>query len=1667
MKKALITLFFLCIFYVSNAQLNGSYTINPSAAASKTNYKNFASAVGDMASGSRTDGGATNGKGVSGPVVFSVAAGTFSEQVIIPKIKGASATNSITFDGGAGNAATRVITYAATSHFSVATVLLSNASYIRLRNLTINATGATYACSVQVLDSTGSTDTVKSVIIKHCTLNVPNSSTSAYFINLLIDGSPDIDTINYCLKFQSGYFDIMGGTIIGMELDSSYLNYGNYALFDVGNQTIQDSGHIFLNDTFKPVNNATAFNYGVYNGAEFYGLNGLVLQHSSLSWLKNGVLADIGIEIRYCSNTSGVSGIPRRPVIINANQLCGAQQVGIDMYGMGYNNAVVCYITNNFIGGGWSDAYAKGFNINFCGDMNIWNNTINMDTTTTGNGIIIANNSGTYGNYDIRNNIIAFTRNVNTWDINIPIYDLSVYAYDTLAVDYDDIYNGGLDTLLNLNSIIYNNSTFKGGGGYNYNSFNENPGFMGDTDLRITNYALPGVNIPYIKTDIFGNPRHNPPSMGAFEVTPNSVTITSPIDTVYAPSQNVKIAFKVQHAFNKGNIFSIELSDSNGNFAKPVVLATLKDTIGDSTTVTLPAILNIGSGYRFRVAGSNPAINGLSTAFRRDVPLLTISSPIDSAYLPSQNILLAFKVVNAFNTGNNFSIQLSDGFGNFTNAVTLASIKDTAGDSVKVNLPGVLPPGCNYRFRIVATSPNIISASSTPFSIYSLTSPPGDYALKFDGKSGWVDLGTWFNQDSFTISFWANPDSVQEGGAAVLDIQNNLIFYSNPFKKGNYILSHGLQQDLFTNSWQYITITMDVKSSIRKLYIFGQLVDSNYYPYSAQNGFDMRLGNAGIYGNPATANSYWKGMIDEVKIYKRILSNGEILQGMNKELQGNEPGLLAYWNFNDVQCDTVSHDKASNHFPAILENSGVVKVPSTVPNIGQQVIPNFGGNLNIVMVSIYGAGFQQGATVKFTKTGFPDVVADSVTISKDGSTALVRFELKGADTGLYNVVLTDTNNFVYTYPNSFTIQPGGKPNVWFQMLGKDVLRISEPYTVLIEYGNKGNESARAVPFGFAVTDTNTQVQMMFNAMDTVKNDTALYTKVDTLFKQPFAGRLYSFIIPVIPPGGTGVIGFRIKESPNFKGTFDIKAWVDSPLYQSPLNLAAFNCASNVIGAVLDNPYIPSEIACATGALNGSLAFLVNSAFGKLVSWDEEIANLENVVLQAEIGCIPGGTQTAKDLAGIIATNTAAALAGGGALGTDVHSAVCNCSEWLGGDEAGCKPKPKPNTPPGGPPPGGGPQDMSPNPIAPYDPNFKTGPAKYQNLSGPFSYMIGFENKATATGAAQQVVVIDTLDKSKFNLSTFSFGTIGWGDSIYFPTHPLQKSFSMDYNYKTVDSLIVRVQARLDSTSGVLRWQFSSLDTTLQPTQNALAGFLPPNKTSPQGEGFVSYTITPKVGLPTGTQINNGATIYFDYNTPIATQVHNNYIDIVSPLSAVNPPKQMNDSAVNLSWSGTDMGSGIEYYNIFYNDNNGNWQLLLYKTDSLKVTFYGQPGHTYSFFSLATDSAGNKETDTLPIRTVTLTTTSMAFATKRLFELKSIPNPFSQECTIEFSLPESMNINLTVHDLYGNTVTSVAKGEFMDGHYAYNFKSANLTAGVYIIELSTDKGTYYNKMMIEK
>jgi hypothetical protein len=65
--------------------ISGSFTIGSSSGA---DYKTFGDAVADLACGA------------SGPITFNIEPGTYNEQVVLKEVFGASATNTITFDGG-------------------------------------------------------------------------------------------------------------------------------------------------------------------------------------------------------------------------------------------------------------------------------------------------------------------------------------------------------------------------------------------------------------------------------------------------------------------------------------------------------------------------------------------------------------------------------------------------------------------------------------------------------------------------------------------------------------------------------------------------------------------------------------------------------------------------------------------------------------------------------------------------------------------------------------------------------------------------------------------------------------------------------------------------------------------------------------------------------------------------------------------------------------------------------------------------------------------------------------------------------------------------------------------------------------------------------------------------------------------------------------------------------------------------------------------------------------------------------------------------------------------------------------------------------------------------------------------------------------------------------
>ncbi|HUU84812.1 MAG TPA: RHS repeat-associated core domain-containing protein, partial [Phycisphaerae bacterium] len=272
-------------------------------------------------------------------------------------------------------------------------------------------------------------------------------------------------------------------------------------------------------------------------------------------------------------------------------------------------------------------------------------------------------------------------------------------------------------------------------------------------------------------------------------------------------------------------------------------------------------------------------------------------------------------------------------------------------------------------------------------------------------------------------------------------------------------------------------------------------------------------------------------------------------------------------------------------------------------------------------------------------------------------------------------------------------------------------------------------------------------------------------------------------------------------------------------------------------------------------------------------------------------------------------------------------------------------------------------------VAPRDPNDKVGPngfgeVQFVGADLALQHTINFENVADATAPAQVVTVTDQLDDD-LDWRTLRLGEIAFGS--YVITVPDGRSFyttTVDLRPDGTD-LLVRIDAGLDPATGMVTWTFASIDpdTGEAPTE-ALVGFLPPNDGAGSGQGHVTYTVRPKADRTTGTVVTNAATIVFDTQEPIETNVTSNVIDAAAPSSAVAPlaPSQT-DAAFTVSWSGADdaEGSGLAAYDVYVARDGGPFEIWLAGTTDGCAMFTADPaGHTYAFYTRAHDHVGNLE-----------------------------------------------------------------------------------------------------------
>jgi hypothetical protein len=72
------------------------------------------------------------------------------------------------------------------------------------------------------------------------------------------------------------------------------------------------------------------------------------------------------------------------------------------------------------------------------------------------------------------------------------------------------------------------------------------------------------------------------------------------------------------------------------------------------------------------------------------------------------------------------------------------------------------------------------------------------------------------------------------------------------------------------------------------------------------------------------------------------------------------------------------------------------------------------------------------------------------------------------------------------------------------------------------------------------------------------------------------------------------------------------------------------------------------------------------------------------------------------------------------------------------------------------------------------------------------------------------------------------------------------------------------------------------------------------------------------------------------------------------------PATENSANFTVSWSGTDDASGLQGFTIWVSDNGGPFSIWDNNTSATSDTYSGVVGHTYGFYSIAQDNAGNIE-----------------------------------------------------------------------------------------------------------
>jgi len=710
------------------------------------------------------------------------------------------------------------------------------------------------------------------------------------------------------------------------------------------------------------------------------------------------------------------------------------------------------------------------------------------------------------------------------------------------------------------------------------------------------------------------------------------------------------------------------------------------------------------------------------------------------------------------------------------------------------------------------------------------------------------------------------------------------------------------------------------------------------------------------------------------------------------------------------------------------------------------------GSNNPSFLSIEGKGFTNATKVLFRnkeRTFTPDTVF--LTGLHGSSIKAVLRPPKTGKTEYYDLVVFNPDQPEIIVPSAIEVNPYSYAIPWFVLGGRDRTLANRWQTFEFSYGNTGLADAWGVPVFFAVKDQqNMEVAFpdvtpelpsyAYELNHAFLRDSSLYFMVDSLFEEPGPWRIYGFYIPNIPARTSEVSRIKIKAPDDI----DLQAWIINP-YQPDISFVG-------VGSYKDGT---SLNACLT-------AFAMKSFAMNIVGQLPGIGCVSSLADKYfdPVGYVTGTNQNEDNGWGSIlwsASSWALAIGNCAAdivpvakavkIAAGIASFVADIKENYDADQK-CRNKYDRKR-------------LRTRTVFSVDPNEKignpgSGDAHFVNNS-EMNYTIFFENKSSATASALEVFISDTLDPALFDLSRLRFTRFAFGNTnVSISEDTLSVTRVLDLAPEK--DILLSFHAETDTITGIVHWSFRSLDRiTGELTEDPDAGFLPPNVSSPEGEGSVSFTVPLRNNLPDNTVIRNKACIVFDLNEPIVTNTFTNIVDNTPPVSSINASYSENDAQILIAVDGTDAASGIASFSITVSHNDEEpfpWTTFY----SLREGIFTPPENgTWKFFSRSTDFAGNKESaDNLPMAQVVVNNLRAPSLPSGGIEI--FPNPAYTSISITLHTMEPVH-----YEIISSEGNCMKKGYLRQAKEEIDISS--LPAGVYIVKVIRNNSVTTRRIVV--